>query len=533
MQRGAGQLRRRKTRDCSRWRATLTDTPVAEYERLSHKRVGHTLGAHPAVICVCFTARLGSGQDGKRRCMNKVLSDFSLVKRVLAETRSYRVRIALLVCFGFVSTILGLLAPLPLKIAVDTVLGDQPLPSFLHAFVPASVIQSDSIVMVPVVLLLAVALLRQLQSMASSLLRVSTQERLALDFRAKLLRHVQRLSLAHHDMKGTGDSIYRIQFDAASLQYVILDGLLPLCLSVFTLIAMIYVTVRIDSMLAVVALAICPVLYLVTHVSRPRLRMGWQEVKRLDSATHAVVQEILGALRVVKAFGREEHEEQRFVSRGQHTVRARIRMTGIEGFYSLSVGMITALGTGVVLWVSVQRIQSGFLTVGDLLLVMAYVAQLYDPLKTIGTNSARMQGHLASVERAFAILDEPFGITEHPNAMPLRKARGSVRFADVSFSYDGQDSVLRNITFDVPPGASVGIQGKTGAGKTTLMSLLPRFYDVAGGRILLDGIDIRSYRLADLRNQFGVVLQDTVLFSTTIAEQHCVCAAGRHRGTNH
>src|SRR5688572_3374307 len=280
--------------------------------------------------------------------MSKVLSDYSLLKRVLVETRAYRLRIALLMLLGFVSTLLALLAPLPLKIAVDTVLGGAPLPSILQTVVPAGAVQSEvGLLLVPVVLLLVIALLSQFQALASSLLRVSTAERIAMGFRAKLFSHVQRLSLVYHDLKGTADSVYRIQFDAVSLQYVILDGIFPLFLSLLKLVAMMYVTVLIDPALALVALAICPAMYAISRIARPRLRSGWMKVKHLDSATNSVVQEVLGALRVVKAFGSEDHEERRYVSRGSSFIRSRMRMTAIEGLYSLTVGMITAAGTGV------------------------------------------------------------------------------------------------------------------------------------------------------------------------------------------
>src|SRR5688500_8737318 len=256
--------------------------------------------------------------------MSKVLSDYSLLKRVLLETRAYRLRIALLMSFGFVSTLLALLAPLPLKIAVDTVLDGAPLPSVLQAVVPAAAIQSQfGLLVIPVALLLIIALLSQCQPIANSLLGVSTAEPIAMDFRAKLFRHVQRLSLVYHDLKGTGDSSYRIQFDAASLHFVILDGILPFFLSLLKLIGMIYVTVLIDPVLAVAALAIGPALYGISRVVRPRLRTGWRSVKQLDSATNAVVQEVLGALRVVKAFGTEDYEERRYVSRGWKSIRAR------------------------------------------------------------------------------------------------------------------------------------------------------------------------------------------------------------------
>jgi ATP-binding cassette subfamily B protein len=175
-------------------------------------------------------------------------------------------------------------------------------------------------------------------------------------------------------------------------------------------------------------------------------------------------------------------------------------------------------GTALALWISVHHIQAGLLTVGDLLLVMGYIAQLYDPLRAIGAKTATLQGHLTSLGRAFNVLDESPDVIQRQNAMALTRAHGHVRFENVSFSYDGAYPVLHKVCLEVPAGSRVGIQGMTGAGKTTVLNLLTRFYDVSNGRILLDGIDLRDYKVADLRNQFAMVLQDSVLFSGNIAE---------------
>jgi ATP-binding cassette subfamily B protein len=376
----------------------------------------------------------------------------------------------------------------------------------------------NGILALAVILMVVVALLSQAQTLCASILRAYTGGRMVLGFQAKLFRHVQRLSISYHDMKGVGESLYRVQWDAVAMQHILMDGMLPFLSSAVFLAAMIYVTIRIDAGLALVALAISPVLFLASRFSRTILRKGWGTVKKLDSATLSVVQEVLGVVRVVKVFGREDYEQQRYVERGEASVKARIRMAWVEGYYSLAVGMTTAIGMAVVLWIGVKHIQSGILTVGELLLVVTYIGRLYEPLKTIGTRSAALQGHLSSVERAFALLDELPEVVERPHARPISRARGDIRFENVSFSYDGVHEVLKHVDVVVPAGTRVGIQGKTGAGKSTLMNLLTRFYDVSGGRILLDGVDLRDWRLADLRNQFGIVLQDSVLFSATIGE---------------
>ena len=231
-----------------------------------------------------------------------------------------------------------------------------------------------------------------------------------------------------------------------------------------------------------------------------------------------MVQEVLGAARVVKAFGQEEREEGRFRQRSNEGMRARMRLALLEGGFGIVVGLITAVGMGSVLYIGVRDIQAGRLTLGNLVLLLGYLTQLYTPLKTMSKKMASMQSHLAGAERAFALLDESPDVTERPDARALDRASGAMAFRHVSFAYDRARAVLGDITFEIAPGTCLGIAGTTGAGKTTLVNLLTRFYDPNAGEILLDGMDLRDYRLSDLRNQFALVLQEPVLFSTSIAE---------------
>jgi ATP-binding cassette subfamily B protein len=319
-------------------------------------------------------------------------------------------------------------------------------------------------------------------------------------------------------MSGTADSTYRIQYDAASIQYVPIDGLIPFVTAGITLAAMLWITLSIDWQLALVALTVAPVLYVVSQRWRRRLRAQTREVKIFESLALGVVQEALSALRVVKAFGREEYEERRYRDSSAHGMRARIRLGLVGGAYDLSVGLITAVGTTAALWIGMQHVLAGVLTTGELLLVMAYLSQLYQPLRTIGKNSASLQGYFTSAERAFALLDRAPDVVERHDARPLRRAVGGIAFRHVSFAYEKDHPILSDLSFEVPAGARVGIAGRTGVGKTTMLSLLTRFYDPDAGQILLDGVDVREYRVADLRNQFAIVLQEPVLFSTSVAE---------------
>jgi ATP-binding cassette, subfamily B, bacterial len=446
-------------------------------------------------------------------------TDAALFRRLLRQARPYWLHILGILLLSLLATPLALLAPLPLKIAVDSVLGSHPLPGFLDALLPQGIGRSElAILLVAVALLVVVTLLSQLQSLASLVLSTYTGEKLVLAFRARLFRHVQRFSLLYHDSRGTSDSIYRIQYDAPAIRWVTVEGTIPIITSVATLVAMIYVTARIEPQLAVVALAVTPFLYLATRVSGRRLRTQWGEVQEVESGTLSVVQEVLGAVRVVKAFGQEEREQERFVRQAHKGMWGNIRLAVTQGSFSLLLGVTTAVGTAAVLFIGVGHVRSGTLTLGDLLLVMGYLAQLYAPLETLSQKIADVQFSLASAERTFALLDETADVFERPDAVPLAGTTGAVAFQNVDFSYDGGRPTLQGISFAVGSGMRVGVVGHTGSGKTTLVSLITRFYDPTGGQVLLDGVDVREYRLADLRNQFSIVLQDPVLFSTSIAE---------------
>jgi ATP-binding cassette subfamily B protein len=444
---------------------------------------------------------------------------FALYRRLLLQARPYWPAIACILVLDLLGTPLSLLKPVSLKIAVDNVLGSKPVPGFLHALLPDALTRSAlALLFVAAALQVLVVLLVQLQSMTHYWLYTQAGERLTLDFRARLFRHLQRLSLSFHDTRGTADSIYRVEYDAPSIQWLTIHGMLPFVSEGVMLASMIYVMARIDWQLALVALAISPFLFFQARNYEVRMGPRYERVKELESRAMGVVQEVLTAVRVVKAFGREEREQERFVRYSGEGVRAHIRLALAEGVFGLTVNSVIAIGAALVLFIGVRGVQSGRLTLGDLLLVMAYLTELYAPLEKISGQIATMQASLASARRAFELLDELPEVGERPNARPLKRASGAVEFRDISFAYDGRNRVLQDVSFTAPAGTRVGIAGRTGAGKTTLFSLLVRFYDPTRGQILLDGVDLRDYRLSDLRNQFGLVLQEPVLFSTTIAE---------------
>jgi ATP-binding cassette subfamily B protein len=454
--------------------------------------------------------------DGAAR---SVRSELNLYIRLLREARPYWPQLGAVFIISLLASPVALLVPLPLKIVVDHVAGSQPLPRILQAFVPETAQQSAAgVVLVAAALVLVITLLDQLQKLGSWVLTTYTGEKLALLFRARLFSHVQRMSLAYHDSRGTADSIYRIQHDAHSVQGIVIGGLIPLVSAGMTFVGMVIVTSRIDGVLALVALAVAPGIYLLTSASSRYLRSGWQKAKTLESAALSVVQEALTGLRVVKAFGQEEREQARFVTSASLGIHAKTKTLFLEGVLGLCVGLATAIGTACVLVMGMRHVQAGLLSLGDLVLIMGYLTQLYVPVQTISASMARWQSSLVSAERAFSLLDEAHDVPETPNPRSIARAAGAVAFRGVSFAYTGRDRALREVSFEVAAGTRVGVSGPTGAGKTTLMSLLMRLYDPTEGQVLVDGVDLRDYRITDLRNQFAVVLQEPVLFSASIGE---------------
>ena len=436
--------------------------------------------------------------------------------RVLRQARPFWPQLGGIATLSIISAPLALLLPLPVKIAVDSVLGSGPIPGWLAWLMRDAT--TPSALVAAVGLLLAIAVINQIQALFAWYLQTCTAEGLVWDFRAQLLRHVQRLPMSFHDRAGAYDLAYRIQNDAASIQYIVIQGIIPVFTATCTLAAMMYVSVRMDLKLSWIAMSIAPVLALLTRKCSSIVRARSTTVKQLDSSAIAVVQEVLASIRVVKAFGQHEREEKRFVGQSNSRVHNQIKLATVQGWFNLLIGLTIALGSAGVLYIGVGHVHRGILTVGDLLVIIAYIAQMYEPLRLISTRTADLQSWIVSVDRAFDLLQERTEIEEATIPRSLARANGEVEFRNVSFNYNNGRSGLRDICLQIPRGSRVGVIGTTGAVKTTLLHMLMRFYDPTGGEVRLDGVDLRDYRIADLRRQFAVVLQEPVLFNISIAE---------------
>jgi ATP-binding cassette subfamily B protein len=442
-----------------------------------------------------------------------------ILRRMFGELRPYGKEVFGTSLILLASIPLTLLTPFPIKIIVDSVLGSQPLPGYLTAFIPGLVAQPvDVVVLLAIAMLLAIMVLTNLQNLLVVWSTTRLGNKITLNMRARLFRAMQRLSISYHDSRGTADSSYSVQYDAPSVQWFAINDLLPNFTAVFTLVGMVLVTYLLDPELALIASVIAPALFIITMVYRRRMRMRWRTVKASESEAMSVVHESLTSLRIVKAFGQEERENERFVDRFSQSASANNRAQWEGGVYNLLIGIVTASGLAAVLFVGIQHVQSGVLSLGSLLVVNAYILQLYAPVKTIGSNFLDMEKSFAGMERFFAIVDRGDDVPEKLDALPVVRAKGALAFDRVTFEYEEGRPVLHDVSFEVKPGSCLGIVGPTGSGKSTMVNLMLRFFDPTGGKVILDGVDLRDYRLKDLRNQFGVVLQETLLFSTTVAE---------------
>src|SRR5436309_641613 len=438
------------------------------------------------------------------------------VQRALEDLRPYLGPLIVLLLVSLSAIPITLIVPLPIKILVDSVLGSQSLPGYLTILVGSQLSKSFAI-WLAISMLLGTAVLTWLLNLLNVWYSNKVGNRMTLDVRARLFRQMQRLSIAYHDTMGAADSAYRTLNDAPMLRSFGIDSIIPLTTSILTLGAMILVMVFLDWQLALIALLVSPLNFLLTFVFRPRIRAGWRKFRASESAAMAVAQESLGASRLVKSYGQEERKNKELVSHYDASLSASLKVQVDSAVYSLLVGVLTAAGLAAVLYIGIGHVP-GILTLGSLLVVNYYVTQLYGPLRNVGQSILDIQMSLTGVERYRAVLDEKPDVPELPNAIPLARARGNIAFRNVSFAYTKDHPVLHDITFELPSGNRLGVVGPTGSGKTTLSTLLLRLFDPTEGVITLNDLDLKDYKLADLRNQYAVVHQETVLFSTSVAE---------------
>jgi ATP-binding cassette subfamily B protein/subfamily B ATP-binding cassette protein MsbA len=424
-------------------------------------------------------------------------------------------------------------APFPLKILVDNVLGDNPTPAVLSdalGFLPGPDGRQGLLLLVctATVLLFAVAALAE---MAATVAATRLGQRMTFDLAADLFMHLQRLSLLFHSRRPTGDVIARVTGDTYGLQLLVTGVTTEVLQASITLVAMFAIMLQLSPSLTLLALAVVPVQVLAIAAFKGSMRERSRKRRDLEGGLLSLVQQTLTAVPVVQAFTRERIEHERFRDHTDRTVVAYVRESMAGSWFKLFAGLATAAGTAGVFYVGAQLALDGTITLGTVLVFLAYLTALYGPLTNITYMASSFQEARAQLDRVAEILELEHDVRDASGAGELRIRAGRIRYEDVSFTYDREHFALERVTFDARPGETVAIVGPTGAGKSTIANLLVRFFDPTAGRVTVDGEDIRGVKVRSLREQVAMVLQEPFILPLSVAENIAYARPGASRGT--
>jgi ABC-type multidrug transport system fused ATPase/permease subunit len=442
----------------------------------------------------------------------------AVIAWTLSFLRPYRTRVLAISILSLAEIGLTALAPWPLKIVVDSVLGDHPLPERFAGFMASTGANRVALLVVVVIAGLLLQTANEVLRMIQTQLQVDTGQRIVYGLRARLLAHLQDLPLRHHILTRTADSVYRLDADAHCVDDLVIGGVFPLAAAVLNLGVMFVILVYLDPALALLSLAVVPFLYLCLRYYSRTMTDRAERVKALESTLIDRAFEILSSVAAVKSFARERHELTRYSQSGDEAMRARLSLTWQESLFSVAITAVTLAGTTLVLIVGGLHVLDGRLTVGTLLVVVAYLAAVYNPISAIAHTTGSLQQAIVSARRVADIFALAPEVLDAPDALDASAVTGHVRFESVSFSYGDDRRVLDEVSFEARPGEMIALVGVTGAGKTTIASLIPRFFEPTHGRVLVDEVDVSRYSLRSLRERIALVPQQPVLFSGTIAD---------------
>jgi ATP-binding cassette, subfamily B, bacterial len=436
----------------------------------------------------------------------------------LGYLRPYRRRLIIFLLVAAIEIVSGLLLPWPMKFIVDHALGSAPASGWMASVVALFHANRVTMLVAGCVAYLVFHYASEFISVGHTQMQQNIGQRLVFDLRQQLFAHLQNLSLRYHLKRGPGETIYHIENDSHCVESLTLSGVLPLVTSAVTLGAMFIVLLWINWQVALLSLLVVPFLYWVNRYYAERIVDRSEHVKTLEAGLVNLFHEVFTSIRVVKAFGRESHEQQRFRDKGTTTLDARIKLTLQESLYAAMINVVTTGGTALILFVGGYYVYDKRMTIGDLLVALTYLGSVFGPLVTMSHTFGNVQASVASARRVLRTLQTEPELHDRPDAIEARGLRGHIELHDVYFHYDDEAPVLKGVSLTAEPGQMVALIGLTGAGKTSLVSLIPRFYDATAGQVLVDGRDVRDYQLRSLRDQVSLVLQEPILFSGTIAD---------------
>jgi ATP-binding cassette subfamily B protein len=410
-----------------------------------------------------------------------------------------------------------LLEPWPLKIVFDYVFGTKHMPAWMSGMLSATFgMNKVAILNFAVLAVIVIALIGALSAYAEKYLTTSVGQWVMHDLRRILYHHIQRLSLAYHDQRPTGDLISTVTADIDAIQDFISQALLGIIVNVLTLVGMLVVMFYLNWRFTLIALSVTPFLFVVVYTYTRRIKQASRALRKKEGEVISVVSEVLSSMRVVQAFAREDYEEERLAQRSLENVEVALKARSLKAKLAPVVQVIVAVGTCLVLWYGVNLVLRGQMTTGSLLVFLLYLGKMYKPMRDLSKMTDTMSKAAVGYERIHEVIATEDEIRDLPGAKAAPNFRGDVQFDHVHFAYNKGYATLNDINLRVEPGQMAALVGPTGAGKTTIVSLIGRFYDPQKGVLKIDGHDVRNYKLKSLRRQMSFVLQDTLLFRAPV-----------------
>ena len=431
--------------------------------------------------------------------------------RTLLKPHSKAIAIGIAAAIG--QGIANLLEPWPIKIVLDNVLRSRPAQGWLNHLLRLDA-TADKLMVLKIAALgvLGIAAADAICSYVQKYVTSSVGQWVLHDLRRTLYLHIQRLSLSFHDQKQTGDLISRVTSDIDAIQSFITSSMLDALIDSLTLVGMVGVMFYINWRFTLIALSVAPALFFVVFTYTRRIKKAAREVRKKESEIVSVIQEVISSIRVVKAFAREDYEQRRLEEQSLEGVEIALKARGLKAKLTPIVTMIVAAGTALVLWYGARMALSGSLSAGSLIVFILYLGKMYKPMQDLSKMTDAYTKAGVGYERIREILETEREVRDLPRARPAPAFKGAIEFRDVNFCYDQDRPILKNVSFRIEPGQVAALVGPTGAGKTSIISLIPRFYDPTSGTVSIDGVDIRQFQQRSLRRQISFVLQETVLF---------------------